>query len=137
MSLTMKSRGFTLVEVMMVLVVLAVAATGIAGLQGNMFKQQSSISKLQVNNQLLLECAEQILAVRKYTSDGYYNIATGTSYGTNLCGGLTALSGYSVPTVTITDPYTGTACPSGSSCKLVVISQTGAAASITLMLTNY
>ena len=120
----------------MVLVVLAVAAAGIAGLQGNMFKQQSSVSALQVKNQSLLECAEQILAVRKYSADGYYTIASGTSYGTNACGGLTALSGYSVPTVTITDPYTGAGCPTSGTCKLVVISQSGAA-SITLMLSNY
>jgi prepilin-type N-terminal cleavage/methylation domain-containing protein len=132
----MRSRGFTLIETMMVLVVLAVAAAGIAGLQGNFFKQQSSMSTLQVKNQLLLECAEQILAIRKYYSDGYFAIASGTSYGTNLCGGLTALSGYTVPTVTITDPYSGAGCPTGGTCKLVVISESGAA-SITLMLANY
>jgi prepilin-type N-terminal cleavage/methylation domain-containing protein len=132
----MKCRGFTLIETMMVIVVLAVAGTGIAALQGNMFSKQSNISTLQVKNQLLLECAEQILAVRKYTADGFYTITSGTSYGSAACGGLTALSGYTVPTVTITDPYTGAGCPSPGTCKLVVISQTGAS-SVTLMLANY
>jgi prepilin-type N-terminal cleavage/methylation domain-containing protein len=132
----MKCRGFTLVETLMVVVVLAIAAAGISGMQGSMFKNQSTISSQQIKNQLVLECAEQILAVRKYSADGYYTIASGTSYGTNACGGLTALSGYSVPTVTITDPYSGAGCPSGGTCKLVVISQTGAS-SLTLMLANY
>ena len=131
-----QERGFTLVEVMMVLVVLSMAAVGIAGLQGNLFSNQASVSALQVRTQLQTECAEQILATRRYSSDGYTTIASGTSYGTNICGDLTALSGYSVPSVAVTDPYTGTACPSTASCKLVVISQTGAT-SLTLMLVNY
>lgn len=129
-------RGFTLVETMMVVVVLAIAAVGIAGLQGNMFSNQANVSTLQVKTRLQAECAEQILATRRYYSDGYTTVAAGTSYGTNLCGDITALSGYTVPSVAVTDPYTGTGCPASASCKLVVISQTGAA-SLTLMLVNY
>ena len=129
------SRGFTLVELLMVLVVVAVAAAGIAGLQGNMFGLQSSVSRLQVQTQLQTECAEQILAVRKYHADGFYTITAGAAYGTNACGGITALSGYTVPTVTITDPYTGAACPATSACKLVVITQTGASP-LSLLLVN-
>ena len=49
---------------------------------------------------------------------------------------MTAPTGYAVPSVTITDPYTGSACPSGKSCKAVSITS-GSITPITLMLANW
>jgi prepilin-type N-terminal cleavage/methylation domain-containing protein len=129
-------RGFTLIETMIVVLVLSVAAMGIAGLISNVFKQQSSMDASQVRSQLVVECAEQILAVRKYNKDGFEAIAQGTTYGTNACGGITALSGYTVATVTVTDSYSHAACASVTNCKLVQVTQDGGTA-LTFLLVDY
>jgi prepilin-type N-terminal cleavage/methylation domain-containing protein len=131
-----RARGFTLVETLMVAVVLGVAAVGVARLQGNLFKSQSDITGLQVRTALMLGCAEQVLGWRRFHANGYETLATGTDFGTNLCGAESAYGGYTVPTVTITDPYTGTGCPSGGICKLVSISQAGMT-SLTVMMVDY
>jgi prepilin-type N-terminal cleavage/methylation domain-containing protein len=131
------SAGFTLVETLIVLVVLAVAATAIASLQFNMFRNQSAVSTVQVSTQLQLECAEQILAIRRSYPDWATTITSpSASYTTNACGDVTALGSYSVPTVIITAPYNGAACPNTDNCRLVEISQAGNA-SLTFMLVDY
>ena len=120
-----RSRGFTLVETIMVIVMLGLAAVGISAVQDNIFARQSSVKDLQIRTALMLECAEQVLAVRRFTADGY-SAVNDTDFGTNKCGGVTALSGYSIPNVTITDPYSVfPACPAGGTCKLVFITQNG------------
>ena len=129
-------HGFTLVETILVVLVLAIASTTIVSMQGNLFRQESSVSDVQVRTPLQIECAEQVLAVRKYMSDGYQTIAS-PSYSTNACGGIAALSGHAVASVTVTDPYTGSGCPTSvGACKLVVISQDGGTP-VTLMLVEY
>jgi prepilin-type N-terminal cleavage/methylation domain-containing protein len=140
---TIRQRGLTLVETLMVVLVVSVAAMGIAGLVGNVFKQQSSMDATQVRAQLQVECAEQIMAVRKYYKDGFADVKT-ANYGPNLCGtvtngGVTALSGYTVATVTVTDAYTGPysgACPITDNCKLVEITQDGSE-KLTFLLIDY
>ena len=129
-------RGFTLVELIMVIVMLGIAGVGISSMQGSLFTGAASVKDMQVRTPLMLECAEQVLAVRRFTEDGYAAV-NATAFGANLCGsGFTTLSGYTIPSVTITDPYTGAACPTGSSCKLVTISQNGMTP-LTLMLMDY
>ena len=118
------------------MLVLAIAAAGITALQGNLFTGQSSIKDLQVRSRLMLECAEQVIAVRHFTPDGYNDGVTTTSFGTNLCGGVPALAGFAIPSVTITDPYTGTACPANGTCKTVSITQNGLTP-LTLLLVDY
>jgi prepilin-type N-terminal cleavage/methylation domain-containing protein len=129
-------RGFTLVETMIVVLVLSVAALGIAGLIGNVFKQQSDVDATQVRTQLLTECAEQILAVRKYQKDGFATVIQGATYGTNACGGIPPLTGYAVASVTITDTYAHAACTVSTNCKLVEITQDGGTA-LTFLLVDY
>src|SRR6185369_5915463 len=114
------ARGFTLVEALMVVLVLGIAASAIMSMQGGLFAQQTTLSTSQVQAQLQQECAEQILAVRRFVGDGFDSINS-TSYGANACGGITALSGFTVASAVVTDPYTGTGCPTNYSCKLVTI----------------
>ena len=64
----MGARGFTLVESIIVLVVLGIAAVAMISLQGNIFYSQSSSKDIQVGAQLMQECAEQILAMRRRIS---------------------------------------------------------------------
>lgn len=128
------SRGFTLVETLIVVVLLAIAAVGVGAMQGRIFSNQSAIKDLQVGARLMQECAEQVLAVRRHTPDGYAALETG--FGANSCGGVNALAGFSVPTVTFTDPYAGAGCPVNGICKLATITQNGITP-VTLLLVDY
>lgn len=130
-----RSRGFTLVELIMVIVLLGIAGVGISSMQGSLFTGAASVKDMQIRVPIMLECAEQVLAVRRFTEDGYAAVNT-TTFTTSLCGGAGAASGYSIPTVTITELYSGAACPTNSICKLVAISQNGMTP-LTLMLVDY
>lgn len=105
------SKGFTLIEAIIVLVVLSIAAVTVVQLAGTILNSQADNKTLQVGMQLMQECAEHVLATRRTSG---YSV-------TPSCSNLTAFTGFDAPTVT-TDPYTGTACPSGGTCKLVAIS---------------
>jgi len=132
-----RSRGFTLMESIIVMVVLGIAAVGIMAMQERLFANVSTVDGMQVSARLMHECAEQVLAQRRHTEDGYANVVTTNGYGGNQCSGLSALPGYTIPTVTITEPFSdGSVCPSNFSCKTVVITQ-GGLAPVTLMLVDY
>ena len=121
-------KGFTLVESIIVLVILAIAAAAIASLQGSIFYGQSDSKDRQVGVQLIQACAEQVLAVRRQS--GY------TAVNANTCSTLGSFGAYSASTLTITDPYSGTGCPSGGVCKLVSVTQ-GGLTPLTLLLVSY
>jgi prepilin-type N-terminal cleavage/methylation domain-containing protein len=130
------SRGFTLIETIIAMVVMGIAAAGLIAMQGRMFNGISTVKDMQVDSRLMLECAEQVLARRRFAEDGFSAVVAANGFGANQCGGLPALSGFTVPSVSITEPFTGAACPSGYSCKTVTISQGGLAA-MTLLLVDY
>lgn len=136
------SRGFTLIESIIVLILLGIASIGIISLQGNIFSGQGVNKNLIVSAQLMQECAEQILATRR---TGGFNAAplADSAAATGSCSGIT-LAGYSAPAVTITAGNSTTiiggvlvmlACPyaTGSNCKLVSIAQ-GGLTPVTLLL---
>ena len=126
------SSGFTLVESIIVLVVLAIAAVAIVSLQGHIFTGQSGNKDLQVGVQLLQECAEQVLAVRRQS--GYAAVTT------NTCSTLGNSGGFGAPSVTVTADNAGAACPSGGTCNKVVITLSKGGASltpVTLELVSY
>jgi len=117
-------RGFTLIETIAAMVILAIAAATIINMQSSLFKNQSGVTNLQVASRLQAECAEQVLGVA--LNQGYFQVLpTGSSgtFGTHQCDTLTAYGSNNLPTVTFTDPYTGTGCPAGQSCKLVIVTQ--------------
>ena len=139
-------RGFTLVECIICIVILAIAVAGIAAMQGNIFTGQSSVTDLQVRTRIMEECAEQVLAVRQRTAaalntSGYDAVNTPTfNVSPSACGGLQTLTSggttYSIPTVSISAEYNSSPCPSVGTCKNVVISQAGMTA-LTIMLVDY
>lgn len=114
--------GFTLVESIVVLVLLSIAAVGIISLQGNIFYGQSGNKDIQVGVQLMQECAEQILAKRRQS--GY------ASVDQNTCTTLGNYGGFGTPSVTVTSDASAV-CPSGGTCKKVVISVSKTGASLT------
>lgn len=134
------SRGFTLVEAIVVIVVLAITGMAIVSMQTRIFSGQTSVKDLQVGTRLMQECAEQVLATRRFGQEGYKLVTSDTSVTSNpfdatACGGVAPLAGYSVPAVSYTDPYTGAGCPTPT-CKLVTITQ-GGLTPLTLMLVDY
>jgi type II secretory pathway pseudopilin PulG len=126
-----RQRGFTLVESIIVVGMLFLAAGAIISMQRNIFSGQSVNTGMQVGVQLMQECAEQILATRRSSSSGAgYAAVTAGSNGTGTCGALGNYGGYGTPTVTV-DPDTSAACPTilgvQATCELVTItvSKTG------------
>lgn len=152
-SLCASHKGFTLIESIIALVIMAIAAAGIASMQKSIFTGQTAIQQLQVGTQLMQECAEQVLATRRgpggyaAISDGSV-IGTAANFGPNLCGKMlispftpvftTGFNSGGIPTVVIDRNYVGTGCPSAvvGTCKLVSISQAGLTP-LTLLLVNY
>ena len=128
-----RMRGFTLLESIIVIVVLGLAAVGIGAIQSNVFRNQATLKDYQVGTRLMLECAEHLLAVRRFAQDGYNLLPVS---GTAVCQNMTALTGYSVPTVTPA-AYTGAACPSiANSCVTLSITQNGMTP-VTLLMVEY
>lgn len=125
--------GFTLIETIMVMAVLGIAAAGIASLTSGIFKGDTDNKNMQVGVQMMQECAELVLSTRRTSG---FNAAANAS-----CSGIT-LSGFSAPTFTTATGNSTSAnmgaCPlsTGNNCMLVSVTQ-GGLTPITLMLVNY
>ena len=129
-------RGFTLIETIMVLTTLGLAAAAIVTLQGNIFYRHNDNKDVQVGVQMMQECAELILATRRASGFGDSTLTARTASNVN-CSSVT-LGSYAAPLVTITDGDSTsiTGCPTNTACKLVSVAQ-GGLTPITLMLVNY
>jgi len=133
-----RQRGFTLIESIIVIVVMAIAALAIISLNANIFTGRADNRNLLVGTALMQGCVEKILATRRVPLNanvGYDDpLLAPTTANTTLCGdGQMAVTGYVAPTVTITNgnastlgtacPYTSTSDPDANDCKLVSITQ--------------
>jgi prepilin-type N-terminal cleavage/methylation domain-containing protein len=118
--------GFNLIECLIVLSVLGIAATTIISLQTNIFKGQTDNKTIQVAVQSMQECAERVLAAHKLD----YNTASlaSSSAATAFCGGSNQ--------VTITAANANSACASAGPCNIASITQ-GSLPPIVLLLVNY
>jgi len=124
-------QGFTLIELVMVIVLLGISMVGLVTLFGQLGGSLAINDDTQTAAQLAQECAEHLLAARR--ASGY------SLGGISDCSALPALNGFGPPTVTVSDPYTGTACPGGASCKLFTITATydSGASTVNLMVADY
>jgi len=131
MNLPLNRNGFTLIELVMVIVLLSISSAGLITLFGQLTSSLSINNDIQTAAQLAQECAEHLLAARRTAG---YDLG-----GITDCSALPALNGYGPPSVTTTDPYGGAACPSSANCKLLTISATYAsgASTVSLLLTDY
>lgn len=124
--MTRRHRGFTLIELVMIIVVLAICLTGLVAAFGVVGGSGNATANIDIGAQVASQCAEHVLGQRQR------NVGVGfASYNGGACGGL-GFGGF-----TVTDssaPLAGGPCPAGASCKDVTITATGGAATTTLNL---
>jgi prepilin-type N-terminal cleavage/methylation domain-containing protein len=126
-----RQRGFTLIEAVVVILILSIAAVAVLGQFTQASRAWSVDEDLQVATQLVQERMEGILALRR--ASGYAAVAVGTTNDT-LTGNYAAYG----RTVTVSN-LAGAPCPAAS-CKQVVVSVSRAGtplASATLLLASY
>lgn len=129
-------RGFTIIEMIVVVVVLAITSIAVIGMVANVGARQQDNADLQTGAALLQECGEWILSNHRRDE----NFFTSSLVNSASCYGLTTYAGFSTPSVAITDPYTGAGCPTGATCKLatVTLSKSGSSLnSLNLVLVRY
>ncbi|WP_172844226.1 type II secretion system protein [Thiohalobacter thiocyanaticus] len=132
MAISERQTGFSLIELVMVIVILALASLAI----GTQFMQSAQSwmldERIQTASQLAQARAEQLLADRRLNN--YSAVPAGTTSET-LAGNYT---GYT--RTTVVSAYAGAACPVAD-CRQVVITVTDADAQVraetTLMVANY
>lgn len=138
-----KPAGFTLIELVVIIVLLSVAGTIILGLFGQVGRSLVTNQDTQTATQSAQACAEQILAFRRsqLAGYGYTNIAVGASTGACNAGFVAAGGVTTAPTVSVVAHSSASlpACPSATAgdCKLVtitVLANGSQAASLSLML---
>jgi prepilin-type N-terminal cleavage/methylation domain-containing protein len=126
-------QGFTLLELVMVILVVALASVPVLGQFAQVSGSLLANEEIQTAAQLAQERAEGILADRRI--QGYAAIATGTTIDA-LTGSYAAYG----RTVTVTEPPSGSGCAVGATCKEVVISTSLGGtprAELTFILVNY
>lgn len=121
------SRGFTLIEAVIVIVMLGIAGAAVVMLQGSVFSQRELTRDQQIGAQLQQECAERFVVVRRslgfnhalLNAGSYSQCADLPSFSSPLVGGAFTLE------VTISPRTAGSAppnpCPTGRNCKVVTI----------------
>lgn len=118
-------KGFSLIELVAIIVLLSVGATAFLSLFGNVSRTLDENQDTQTGIQLVQECAEYIMAFRRSTDPtrGYSGIAVGANTG--LCNAVfVAVAGFTgAPQVDVVahNSVSLAACPTvaANSCKQV------------------
>ena len=129
----MGQRGFTLIELIAVIIVIAVATVPLFGLFSQAGRSLLVDEKIQTATQLAQARAEHLLAVRR--NRGYGDPAVSANLTETLSG---SYAGYTRTTTIV--PFSGPACPGGGVCKQVavrVVEGGQARSEITFVLVNY
>ncbi len=129
-------HGFTLIELIMVIVVLAIAAVALLSGYGQVADTIGTDASLQAGVQLARACGEYLIAERRDDPrKGYSGVI---SAGSRICNVVPDPQGLTVA-VTFT-PYTAAACPAGTTCTLAGITVTQGSETLdttSLMLASY
>jgi prepilin-type N-terminal cleavage/methylation domain-containing protein len=133
----MKSAGFTLIELVIVIVILTVGVVGIGSAFVYMSRSLGLNEDLQRSWQIAQECAEHVLAQAREPRGSYASVPVGSP--STACNSVPAVAGYT-RTVNVTNMAAGSAlCSAGWNCKQINISVTRGSITSTLnfMVVNY
>lgn len=153
----MRASGFTLIELVGVMLVVSIGFVGLANLFANMNVGLNKAESQEKTLQYAQACAEYVLQSRR--DSGYcsttppctttVNGSSLTYLSTTMCSGLVSTSspndsaaGYSIGPLTISNSGTSNTgmCPTGATCRDVTIPASGPnsmSASVTITLMNY
>ena len=135
-------RGFTLIELVIVMLIISAGLLGIASLFGNTSSALSTNEGLQQATQYAQECAERVVGIRRSSGFGSSSISSTMCNTTaDTPAGLLPpmATGFTRSVAITTYNGTGSPCPTGTAnCKNVVVTVTKAplSAAITIMLVN-
>jgi prepilin-type N-terminal cleavage/methylation domain-containing protein len=119
------SKGFTLLETVIVILMLGVAATAVIRLNTGLFYSANDSRDVQINSQLLQACAEKITASRRLTglneTAGFYDA---------LCENLPIGPVGSDRFTVSTSASVGESCPAGATCLDIVIRVNGTSGNV-------
>lgn len=112
------ARGFSLIELIMIIVVLGVVGALLATTFTQLPRSLDVSEGAQTASQLAQQCSERVLARRRAVGAGlgFASIATGS------CAGLPALPGYAVNDIVAV--LVGGACPPLAACRQVTVTVT-------------
>lgn len=119
-------HGFTLIELVIIITVLAVALTGVLAVFDPGVRSGTAVSAIDIGAQVASQCAEHVLGQRQRNP-----LVGFTGYNGNACAGL-GFGGFVVTDSVVA--LTGGVCPAAANCKSVTITAAGATATRTLNL---
>ena len=131
-------KGFTLIELIIAIVVVAIAAVAIGSAFAYMSRSQVLSLDLQTASQLAQECAEHIVGRARKPNN--YALVAPVGANSTICDALPAPGAGFTRTVNIQDAgVTGAICTAGWACKhvQVIAGRGGATVSVNFMLVNY
>ena len=138
-----RKSGFSLIELVMVMVIISVGVVGVVPLLGNSAKSLTTNETVQQAAQYAQECVEGVLATRRNLGFTWFDTHEFTAAAfCPLINGFTRTVTLTPPYASSPNYYTGTstsACPNLISCRDITIATTKGAisSSITVMLVNY
>jgi prepilin-type N-terminal cleavage/methylation domain-containing protein len=134
-------KGFTLVELILAIVVVAIAAVGIGSAFAYMSRSHVLAVDLQRASQIAQECAEHIIGRGRKPNN--YALVAPVGLSSAICDTLPAPGGGFSRTVNIQDQttagVTGAICTAGWACKRVQVTASRGTATVTVnfMMINY
>jgi Tfp pilus assembly protein PilV len=127
-----RSGGFSLVELIMIIVVLSVGIAGLTALYGELGGAIDVNDDIGAGAQAAQRCAEHVLMQRRAsTGAGYAGVVSG------LCAALPAVGGFTATDVAAA--YGGAGCPVGATCQQVTVTASNGSTSrvVTFMVVDY
>ena len=109
-----KARGFSLIELLVIIILLSIASVSLVSMFGQLGGNLAVNHDINASAQMAQECAEYLLVQRR--ENGY------AMNGITDCSAIADFNGNTPPTVTIDAAYTGAGCPSLATCKLITVS---------------